>query len=199
MDKIREVVISKFQSTKTPSKAINVEVQIEEKGSYPPWAKKAGGAVMFVWDKCLWGPFRKGWRFLERWTNLTFWIFTGIVVGVLVIRKHHFLQYDAYFHAHIRLDTFNQSSPKRLSHLERLSFAWSRSLLPHWSSPRLCLVLLVSDEKAYLSINVLSLHEFLSYRSFGWYFYCRQACYQDHCCMYLFACRMKDVILIWCI
>lgn len=91
MDKIREVVISKFQSTKTPSKAINVEVQIEEKGSYPPWAKKAGGAVMFVWDKCLWGPFRKVWRFLERWTNLTFWIFTGIVVGVLVIRKHHFL------------------------------------------------------------------------------------------------------------
>ncbi|CDS07784.1 hypothetical protein LRAMOSA01733 [Lichtheimia ramosa] len=84
MDKIREVVISKFQSTKTPSKAINVEVQIEEKGSYPPWAKKTGGAVMFVWDKCLWGPFRKGWRFLERWTNLTFWIFTGIVVGVLV-------------------------------------------------------------------------------------------------------------------
>ncbi|KAI7885235.1 Sodium:dicarboxylate symporter [Lichtheimia hyalospora FSU 10163] len=84
MDKIREAVISKVKSTRTPSKAINVEVQIEEKGSYPPWARKGGNAVMFVWDKCLWGPFRKVWRFLDRWTNLTFWIFTGIVVGILI-------------------------------------------------------------------------------------------------------------------
>lgn len=33
----------------------------------------------------LWrGPFTHAWRFLNRWTNLTFWIFVGILVGILV-------------------------------------------------------------------------------------------------------------------
>lgn len=125
MEKIKETVISKFQSARNTSKTINVEVQIEEKGSYPPWAKKGGNAVMFVWDKCLWGPFRKGWRFLERWTNLTFWIFTGIVVGILVREKHpsSAVRYLLpCFMRIFRLGTFNQSSLKRSSLLEPLLF-----------------------------------------------------------------------------
>lgn len=169
MEKIKETVISKFQSARNTSKTINVEVQIEEKGSYPPWAKKGGNAVMFVWDKCLWGPFRKGWRFLERWTNLTFWIFTGIVVGILVREKHpsSAVRYLLpCFMRIFRLGTFNQSSLKRSSLLEPLLFVWSRLSSPHWFSPPSCLVLPVSGKWhicLYMSFPYINSHHYIGH------------------------------------
>lgn len=51
---------------------------------YPPWANKIGHFIYMLWDKCLWSPFSRTWAFLNRWTNLTFWIFASIPIGVLV-------------------------------------------------------------------------------------------------------------------
>lgn len=51
---------------------------------YPPWANKIGHFIYMLWDKCLWTPFSRTWAFLNRWTNLTFWIFASIPIGVLV-------------------------------------------------------------------------------------------------------------------
>lgn len=55
-----------------------------ESNGYPPWANKIGHFIYMLWDKCLWSPFSRTWAFLNRWTNLTFWIFASIPIGVLV-------------------------------------------------------------------------------------------------------------------
>ncbi|KAI9267886.1 Sodium:dicarboxylate symporter family-domain-containing protein [Phascolomyces articulosus] len=82
MDRFKNAITAKFNNADSAKKP-NLEVE-EEKVSYPGWAKKIGEIVMFVWNKCLWGPFKYVWNFLNKWTNLTFWIFAGIFIGILV-------------------------------------------------------------------------------------------------------------------
>ena len=82
MEKFKTGIVDKFNKSSL-RKQPDLEVH-EDKVSYPGWAKKLGEALLFVWNKCLWNPFQYVWRFLNKWTNLTFWIFTGIFVGILV-------------------------------------------------------------------------------------------------------------------
>ncbi|KAI8371351.1 Sodium:dicarboxylate symporter family-domain-containing protein [Radiomyces spectabilis] len=67
-------------------KAANTEIVVEEgTASYPEWVKKSSAAVQ---NACYFviGPFAKVWRYLERRTNLTFWIIFGMVLGIIVGR-----------------------------------------------------------------------------------------------------------------
>ncbi|KAI9320412.1 Sodium:dicarboxylate symporter [Dichotomocladium elegans] len=82
MDRLKTSITTKFSSI-TKSKEINLEVQ-ENVATYPSWAKSLGRGLLFIWERCLWGPFKTVWRFLNKWTNLTFWIFAGIFIGILI-------------------------------------------------------------------------------------------------------------------
>ncbi|KAI9496169.1 Sodium:dicarboxylate symporter family-domain-containing protein [Zychaea mexicana] len=82
MDRFRSAVKERLGRSSSAKKP-DLEVR-EEKASYPEWAKKLGRVSFLIWNRFLWQPFRYIWNFLNRWTNLTFWIFTGIFIGILV-------------------------------------------------------------------------------------------------------------------
>lgn len=85
MERIKDFVSHKLASAGQPRvyRQDDLVVQ-EEKASYSPWAVKTGRVGLMVWNKYLWGPCAYVWRFLARWTNLTFWIFVGIFVGIMI-------------------------------------------------------------------------------------------------------------------
>lgn len=86
MDRLRETVTSKFRPS-LASRTVKQDeliVVAEEKKAYPPWATKLGNICFTIWNRGLWQPFRFCWNFLDRYTNITFWIFVGIFVGILV-------------------------------------------------------------------------------------------------------------------
>ncbi|KAG0171163.1 hypothetical protein DFQ28_000229 [Apophysomyces sp. BC1034] len=73
------MAIFSFKSS-TPQAAITVE---QNNANYPEWLKKLGNSANFVWD-LFWKPFMFTWKFLARRTNLTFWIITAMVIGILI-------------------------------------------------------------------------------------------------------------------
>ncbi|KAG2217367.1 hypothetical protein INT45_012237, partial [Circinella minor] len=83
MEKFKSAFANKFNKPSLTSKQPDLEVH-EAKVDYPPWVKKLGRILLFIWNTFLWHPFQRVWRFLNKWTNLTFWIFAGIFVGILV-------------------------------------------------------------------------------------------------------------------
>ncbi|KAI7898614.1 Sodium:dicarboxylate symporter family-domain-containing protein [Cokeromyces recurvatus] len=77
---------NKFKSTEKQEEEYDLYElpPVEETKSYPPVIQKISRSIFYVWNNLLIKPFMFIWNWFASRTNLTFWIITSMVVGILI-------------------------------------------------------------------------------------------------------------------
>ncbi|KAI8059222.1 Sodium:dicarboxylate symporter family-domain-containing protein [Gongronella butleri] len=79
-------VLEKFKSSgpQAGDQSLSLDIPEEPPHKSNPVVAAVGGGILFLWNTLIMNPFLFIWRFLRKYTNLTFWIIFAMVVGILV-------------------------------------------------------------------------------------------------------------------